>query len=677
MADPKWDDTEDIQDIPSFEDTEEIIETQPEIEPSTAEALGRGAVQGATLGLGEEIGSALLTPAKAAMKFIPGTPEYTDAQLREQGFTGDIESQSLLDQYRELRDTAREADKAAQKSSPIAYGAGQIGGAILPTLALGGAGAAGASGQVASKGLPLLGKIAAQGAVEGAIAGAGESEADLTQGEVGQFAEDVGTGAALGGAAGIILPAGAKVAGKGIKKAASGAGELLSKLPGAKAIKTGYELGKKGVTLDEDVIKKEIKSYSEDLLGSIKKSFKEAGLEKGEVRNYMDEVGIRINAGEPVQEIIDDVISRKAIGLDDQRIKQKVVDALESFKGDKSPVAKAIKRMEKRRAKLAAKMEREGAEIKSTTPFEKDIEEVLPLPETEGKVMGFEDRYLMPDGSVEKKIVTDVEEALAGPQVGLKEMDLENLSYSDAEDVLKRLADLGGDLKASPKDEMERRARQLAIKIKERLEKTLEGDPRLSESNTKLHQIFKALERAKVKGNILSGSKTVQDEQVDALRRLIGSSSDEAQIGRERVFEYLGKSSPEYAKKAEAGELLSEGLQLAKGEAAGTTSLRGLLGTAQKGAATVGNIAGIASQKAGKLKPVQFSKNILKMSNQQLQELSSLADTKSADLGKFSPILKEALSDPDKKDVILWTLSRQPAFRESLKRVLSDQEEVE
>ena len=81
------------------------VEEDPELESEESSMLdtlsdsGRGAAQGVSLGLADEIGAALLAGPKKlyseVAENIPGTPEYTDAQLREQGFTGDIELTDL------------------------------------------------------------------------------------------------------------------------------------------------------------------------------------------------------------------------------------------------------------------------------------------------------------------------------------------------------------------------------------------------------------------------------------------------------------------------------------------------------------------------------------------------------------------------------------------------------
>jgi hypothetical protein len=137
-------------------------------------ALAGGAVQGATLGFGDEIA------AVAGSIVGDGT-------------------------YRELRDEARKADKDAQAGDPKAYGAGRMIGGVA-TMALPG-GAVNAAKPLLS--LANTGRAAAMG---GAVA-LGESEADLTKGEIGKAAWDVTKGATVG--AGVNTGLG--LVGKGVR----------------------------------------------------------------------------------------------------------------------------------------------------------------------------------------------------------------------------------------------------------------------------------------------------------------------------------------------------------------------------------------------------------------------------------------------------------------------------
>lgn len=686
MADFKWDDYEDAPEAQEFnwDDYEDdSVETQPE-ESSMLDTLsdsGRGAAQGVSLGLADEIGAALLAGPKKlyseVAENIPGTPEYTDAQLREQGFTGDIEQQDLLDEYRSLRDAAREADKAAQKSSPIAYGAGQIGGAILPTLALGGAGAAGATGQVASKGLPLLGKIALQGAAEGAIAGAGESEADLTQGEVGQFAEDVGTGAALGGAAGVLLPAGAKVAGKALKGTVKGAKGLIKGtgevLGISNPISAGYKIGKKGLPLDKERISDALTEYSEDLILDIKKAMEKSGMKKSEVLKEIEGATEALDAGRTIEEVIEQVKNSPRISQADDISKLKTIKALEELKV-KDAVSKAKARNERKLAKKAAIEGRKGGEVLTTTDFEKQFDEVIPIPETQGKVVGSEAKLKYPDGKIKKIITTETDELYEQlKQLTGRELDLSNMDLKDVDILLSKIKQRGGDLPKPTEDPIERVMRDLAKRIKAQRAKILEGDPRFLEETAKQRSIYEALEATPLKkeGAPFSFEELEDVSKLETktsdLKKMLQQTGDAATEDQSLMFKKLDRVDPSFKAKQKDLKILQEGKELAAKDRSS-----GMFRSAQKGVGLLANVAGRASKKVGSTKPVEFTKNFLKMSGDQINRLSQFADSKASQLSKFSPILREAAANPDKKDVLLWTLSRQPGFREALKQSMPD-----
>lgn len=118
-----------------------------------AHSAARGAVQGATFGLGDEAKGALQT----GVDQLQGDPR------------------SAIDNYRSNRQVERQTDDQAHTANPVSYNVGQVGGAIASSSA-------------------LPGGLVAQGALQGL----GDSKADLTQGDVSGAAKD----AAIGGLAG-------------------------------------------------------------------------------------------------------------------------------------------------------------------------------------------------------------------------------------------------------------------------------------------------------------------------------------------------------------------------------------------------------------------------------------------------------------------------------------------
>lgn len=218
-----WKDTEtDLNQTPSksWRDTEQDI--QEVVEPAKVgkiEAAARGATQGLTLGTGEEIGAGLFSILDAARRKlgIETEEEKVNRQLQEQGFKGDIptiEQKDILSQYRQMRDVSRAADVKAKEDQIEAYTGGELVGSLAPVLGTGGAAA------LAQTGAKAAGIAAAKaGAKYGAVSGLGTSEADVTKGEVGELAKDIGISTAAGTIGGGVIGATPGIISKGLGKA--------------------------------------------------------------------------------------------------------------------------------------------------------------------------------------------------------------------------------------------------------------------------------------------------------------------------------------------------------------------------------------------------------------------------------------------------------------------------
>lgn len=150
-----------------------------------AESLGRGALQGATMGFSDEIVGAL-----------------------ESAFTDKT--------YEQARNESRAANAIAQEANPWTYGAGEMGGGLATALV--------PVGRVATTGAKLattLGREALLGAGLGALSGAGYSEAEKTADLIGDTAQGAGLGLATAGAAATLshaVPAIGKVLGKSARE---------------------------------------------------------------------------------------------------------------------------------------------------------------------------------------------------------------------------------------------------------------------------------------------------------------------------------------------------------------------------------------------------------------------------------------------------------------------------
>ena len=175
-------------------------EEEPEALPYTGlEAGGMGLAQGATLDFADEIEGGVRALYDIA--------------------TGPAELKDLLKTYQKRRDAARDRYKQAQADSPGAYMTGNIAGGVGSSFLPGGALlnatkgaklAAMAGGGAKGLAKRVLAGPVSKGIQSGAVAGAGASEADLVEGDLEGFSEDVGSGAAYGGGtAGVFKGVGA------------------------------------------------------------------------------------------------------------------------------------------------------------------------------------------------------------------------------------------------------------------------------------------------------------------------------------------------------------------------------------------------------------------------------------------------------------------------------------
>ena len=267
-------------------------------QPSSYEAFGRGAVQGATLGFGDEA-SALLEALQRKLPDIPTTALVRSlAQLsvgrplgEEIGGEGrEVEDKGFADVYQEARNAMRAQNRAAQEAHPYVYGSGQLAGGLLTAPVTPGGSAKG------------LGQILKQGAAMGSIGGLGASEAETLPG----VAEDVAMGAATGaGVAGLGhgLATAAKKLAPALKKfgieqgrRVLGGGQAplaLSKPVSDAAVRQAMKSGAMppGATVQE--VAKNLAQQRQTVgrqLGNVLQELEQAGVQAPAAPNVMDEL---------------------------------------------------------------------------------------------------------------------------------------------------------------------------------------------------------------------------------------------------------------------------------------------------------------------------------------------------------------------------------------------------
>lgn len=213
---------------------------QPISEPGQLESLGRGAVQGATLGFGDEITGAGKSAVQSLLESLNLTPD---------------DKLSFEQKYDNERDITRANNKAAEDANPWTYGGGNIAGAVGTGLLAGGAGvvakgagALGLTGLESAAASGGLGALSTVGAGEGALMGLGSSNADNLKDQL----IDTGTGAAIGGLAPVAL----KGAGKLIKGTAGAIDSGITAIPKAGEYYTNLkDIAKEGAANLQDSFK--------------------------------------------------------------------------------------------------------------------------------------------------------------------------------------------------------------------------------------------------------------------------------------------------------------------------------------------------------------------------------------------------------------------------------------
>lgn len=152
---------------------------------------------------------------------VAGNPWFRTAlQGASFGWSEEVEAavRSLLPEtmgggeYEQIRDELRTKLAAYKEANPNAALTLELAGALVPsllTLPFGGAGVAATTARVA----PSMGRVAGRGAVEGAVTGAGMSEADT----VGGMAADTATGLLTGAALNPAITAGGRSVAGGAK----------------------------------------------------------------------------------------------------------------------------------------------------------------------------------------------------------------------------------------------------------------------------------------------------------------------------------------------------------------------------------------------------------------------------------------------------------------------------
>ncbi len=228
MAEPSWKKLPVVQPIekPAAEPSWKAL---PVVEPaapraSIGESALQGYAQGASFGFSDELagGSAATTGeafkgvggamfknplGRAFLRKLQGGADQTDDQIDSavDDAIGEIRylaqgtnPASAASPYQQARDEMRRDVSVAQKANPKTFLAGNIAGAM--SVPVPGGGAAKPFQTVGGRSLQNMGSFGASGA----LAGLGNSDADLLKGEFGQAATDTAIGAGIGAGMGSV-----------------------------------------------------------------------------------------------------------------------------------------------------------------------------------------------------------------------------------------------------------------------------------------------------------------------------------------------------------------------------------------------------------------------------------------------------------------------------------------
>ncbi len=331
-----------IPDDISFEPDAPLVEELQNERAKELEALKLGALQGASLGLADELEGGLVAGKEVLL--------------------GDQKLANLLDEYRKQRDLSRQEYEAAKEAAPNAFLAGELTGGVGSALLTGGLGA-GVRGAAAM----------------GAIAGAGSSDTDVTgldPEQLKEMASDAATGGAVGGA----LGAAAKGVGSIISRATNpDKGGYLSKLV------ESYKRGTKGQDLTSKKAAQEMadellvsgESVLEDLGSAESRASKsygkavEAGKEGLDIQKFRDTLNefktslqkVRGSTSSPEKKAaVDKLINEVEFTAKDQSLDYpKLQDLAETLKGEgvlgegKTP----FKALEREASKLSSNLNKE------------------------------------------------------------------------------------------------------------------------------------------------------------------------------------------------------------------------------------------------------------------------------------------------------------------------------
>lgn len=627
-------------------------------EPSMLESFLRGGLQGVTFGTSDEITGA----GEAVLRTVFGNDKLTD----------------ILDNYRKYRDESRKAYKAAEEANPATYMTGDILTGMGAGLLTGGAGAVANLGRVGAR--QGLKELAKQGAKHGAAYGLGQSEADLTKGELTEAGKDV----LIGGAAGGVLGAGLPLAVRGAGKAVKGTAKFVGDTDLGQDMQKAFKFGTKGK-----------KTYGKEGREQFVKAMEET---TDEILTHVDTEHDQVN--KMIGDMLESTPKKADVSNILNTLERNVLEAEvpESKKQKTLEIIEAYRKTKELPLKVKKTGDVPEVNIKGEDVARESLQQAKSKAQFEAGLLGDEVSFgadiVDPDSQTIGTVLRGrnaAGEDIARPLTKPIPEDVFNPASSNIQiNPQGQMVDYVEPKTTQGLKVMRDNLYDEADKVdNDFLSKLLKGASRevretipslMSRSNREVYEQAnrRSAELHGLKENLASlrSNKTDLNREQGIMRLL--SKDDENfinQLGKNTLLEELPEELAE-----RAGEL-GDWNQLSKrGQALfqGSDILSKVFGGAAQTGRIAANELGQAASSRAVRAPIEIASNLLNLPDQGIQRLSeSLRNSQSPSNVKIADKLIEALNSADKRDRLLWSLSRQPAFRQAVEELGFDFAEVD
>lgn len=629
MANKEYDfsDFDTPNDSYDFSDFELPVEESKE-EPSMVESLLRGGVQGVSKGFADEITGA-------------GEALFTDKT------------------YEQARNESRAAYKAAEEANPITYNVGDIGAGVASGLLTGGAGLVANLGSTGLKqGVKELAKL---GAKEGAAFGLGQSEADLTKGDIAGAAKDTVIGAGAGATLGAALP----ILGKGLKNKSEALLDLLKGTKPGENLSDAFKLSQKGETFlgkkGKDKIIEDSNKTAEALLQSFKEQYKKGSSKIGKA---LDSDTRPKNVSENIKNI-ESMINDGTMPTDD---KARLQDILNQYKQRLQLPDRAVKTGEV-----------QGIDVKGIDKAKAAMDKSIAKAKSEAEVLGQDVNFTPSEVISEANILQSLQTTRneLGEQIPkVRQVDIpadefqasqslvdftpggimekyKDLNLQELQMFKKQMQSLSSSNKLDDyaKSQAAKASKEIDNLIKDKMSPS--SKELYEQGNKSMSKVYDASEFMKEVGKDSFDDSKAAIDLADKMRK----PNDKRNQYTDEVMGLLDEPQPELLEKITD---IGTKSRLHKSGEAGN-----MLGIFSPNVISTYGGAGLGTVSRKLKTPVDITKKIINAPGEALEGFANRMMTHRDPSKKaVGETLMKALTSADKKDRLLWSLSRQPAFRQ-------------